>query len=57
MRHSPLILRTGGNKEMLIVETIRKVRLALAKGESQRGVAKKYRMSRNTVKKTYRRLI
>jgi transposase len=36
---------------MLIVETIRKVRLALAKGESQREVAKKYRMSRNTVRK------
>jgi transposase len=41
----------GGKKEMLTVETIRKVRLALAKGESQRSVAKKYRMSRNTVKK------
>jgi transposase len=36
---------------MLTVETIRKVRLALAKGESQRSVAKKYRMSRKTVKK------
>jgi hypothetical protein len=36
---------------MLTVETIRKVRLALAKGESQRSVAKKYLMSRNTVKK------
>jgi transposase len=36
---------------MLIVETIRKVRMALAKGESQREVAKKYRMSRNTVRK------
>ena len=36
---------------MLIVETIRKVRMALEKGESQRKVAKKYRMSRKTVKK------
>jgi len=36
---------------MLIVETIRKVRMALAKGESQREVARKYRMSRNTVRK------
>jgi transposase len=36
---------------MLIVETIRKVRLALAKGESQRKVAQKYCMSRNTVRK------
>jgi transposase len=41
----------GKNREMLIVETIRKVRLALAKGESHREVAKKFRMSRNTVKK------
>ena len=36
---------------MLIVETIRKVRMALAKGKSQREVAKKYSMSRNTVRK------
>ena len=36
---------------MLLVETIRKVRMALAKGESQREVAKKYRMSRNTIRK------
>jgi transposase len=36
---------------MLTVETIRKVRLALAKGESQRSIARKYRMSRKTVKK------
>ena len=36
---------------MLTVETIRKVRLALAKGESQRSIAKKYRMSRKTVGK------
>ncbi|MCL2009794.1 MAG: IS21 family transposase [Synergistaceae bacterium] len=36
---------------MLIVETIRKVRLALEKGESQRSVAKKYRLSRTTVGK------
>ena len=35
---------------MLIVETIKKVRMALAKGESQREVAKKYCMSRNTVR-------
>jgi transposase len=33
------------------VETIRKVRLALEKGESQRSIAKKYRMSRKTVEK------
>ena len=37
--------------ELLTVETIRKVRLALAKGESQRSIAKKYRMSRKTVEK------
>jgi transposase len=36
---------------MLIVETIKKVRLALERGESQRSVAKKYTLSRNTVKK------
>jgi transposase len=36
---------------VLTVETIRKVRLALAKGESQRSIAKKYRMSRKTVGK------
>ena len=36
---------------MLTVETIGKVRLALAKGESQRSVARKYRMSRKTVEK------
>ena len=36
---------------MLLVETIRKVRLALEKGESQRSVAKKYRLSRTTVGK------
>ena len=36
---------------MLVVETIRKVRLALEKGESQRSVAKKYRLSRTTVGK------
>jgi len=33
------------------VETIGKVRLALAKGESQRSVARKYRLSRKTVGK------
>ena len=36
---------------MLTVETIRKVRLSLAKGESQRSVAKKYNLSRTTVGK------
>lgn len=36
---------------MLSVETIRKVRLALARGDSQRSVARKYRLSRKTVKK------
>jgi len=36
---------------MLTVETIRKVRLALAKGESRRSVAKKYNLSRTTVGK------
>jgi len=38
-------------REMLIVETIRKIRLALANGDSQRVVASKYRMSRNTIRK------
>jgi transposase len=33
------------------VETIRKVRLALEKGESQRSIAKKYHLSRKTVEK------
>jgi len=37
--------------ELLTVETIKKVRLALAKGESQRSIAKKYRISRKTVEK------
>jgi transposase len=36
---------------MLMEPEIHKVRLAIKDGESQRGVAKKYRMSRNTVKK------
>ena len=36
---------------MLIVETIKKVRMSLEKGESQRSVARKYRMSRKTVGK------
>lgn len=44
-------IKLGGQKEMLTVETIRKVRLALAKGESQRSVAKKYQLSRTTVGK------
>ena len=39
---------------MLGMETIRKVRLELAKGESIHSVAKKYRMSRNTVRKIVR---
>jgi transposase len=39
---------------MLGVETIRKVRLALSKGESIHSVAKKHRMSRNTVRKIAR---
>jgi transposase len=39
---------------MLGMETIRKVRLALSKGESIHSVAKKYRMSRNTVRKIAR---
>jgi transposase len=39
---------------MFGVETIGKVRLALSKGESIRSVAKKYRMSRNTVRKIIR---
>ena len=33
------------------METIKKVRMALAKGESQRSVAKRYRLSRTTVRK------
>lgn len=36
---------------MLTVETIRKVRLALAKGDSQRSVAKRYNLSRTTIGK------
>jgi len=36
---------------MLTVETIKRVRLALVNGESQRYVSRKYRMSRKTVKK------
>lgn len=36
---------------MLVEETIGKVRIALKNGESQREVAKKYRLSRNTVRK------
>jgi transposase len=39
---------------MLGVETIRKVRLALAKGESIHSIAKKYCMSRNTIRKIAR---
>jgi transposase len=39
---------------MFGVETIGKVRLALSKGESIHSVAKKYRMSRNTVRKIFR---
>jgi transposase len=39
---------------MFGVETIRKVRLSLSKGESIHSVAKKYRMSRNTVRKIAR---
>jgi transposase len=39
---------------MFGVETIKKVRLALAKGESIHSNAKKYRMSRNTVRKIAR---
>jgi transposase len=39
---------------MFGVETIRKVRLALSKGESIHSVANKYRMSRNTVRKIAR---
>jgi transposase len=39
---------------MLGVEAIRKVRLALAKGESIHSIAEKYRMGRNTVRKIVR---
>ena len=38
-------------REMLVVETIRKIRMALAKGDSQRDVAQRFRMSRNTIRK------
>ena len=38
-------------REMLVVETIGKIRMALAKGDSQRYVAQKFRMSRNTIRK------
>ncbi len=44
----------GGIKEMLMAREIGKVRRAIENGESQRSVAKKYRMSRNTVKKIVR---
>jgi transposase len=39
---------------MFGVETIGKVRLALSKGESIHSIAKKYRMSRNTIRKIAR---
>jgi len=39
---------------MLVMETIRKVRLALSKGMSIREVAKKFSISRNTVRKVQR---
>ena len=45
----PFDIRSRGVKGVLGVETIRKVRLALEKGDSQRKVAKKYRLSRTTV--------
>jgi transcriptional regulator with XRE-family HTH domain len=47
----PFDIKGRGVKGVLLVETIRKVRLALEKGESQRSVAKKYRLSRTTVGK------
>ena len=46
-----LDMKGRGVKGVLTVETIGKVRLALEKGESQRSIARKYRMSRKTVKK------
>jgi transposase len=52
--HREKLLSDNGSREakgVLTVETIGKVRLALAKGESQRSVAKKYRISRTTVGK------
>ena len=51
VRNYPPTFELEGSREMLLVETIRKVRMALAKGESQRKVAEKYRMSRNTIRK------
>ena len=41
---------------MFGVETIGKVRLALTRGESIHSIAKKYRMSRNTVRKMAHRV-
>ena len=39
---------------MLTVETVLKVRLAKRDGQSLHGIAKKYRLSRNTVRKYVR---
>jgi transposase len=41
----------GGRQEMMGMETIRKIRLALSKGMSIRGAAKKFSKSRNTIRK------
>jgi transposase len=51
MRSYLSTIEVEGGKGVLIVETIGKVRIALAKGESQRSIARKYRMSRKTVGK------
>jgi transposase len=51
VRNYPPTFELEGYKGMLTVETIRKVRMALAKGDSHREIAEKYRMSRNTVRK------
>jgi DNA-binding NarL/FixJ family response regulator len=41
-------------REMLTVETVLKVRLARRDGQSVRKIAKKHRLSRNTVRKYLR---
>jgi len=48
------MLLLGGHQEMLVMETIRKIRLALRDGHSIRATAKKFNLSRNTVRKVQR---
>ena len=46
--------RGGKTEEMLTVETIRKVRVAAREGKSIRAIARKFNLSRNTVRKVLR---